>query len=654
MSVLVRSADPVRVAKSETPVGRILHEFAVSRETRNLRSVTVTLLVRQVLVRSSDPQRLHLAVEVAALQAESRSRLRHVPAMLLQFPQYEFPLVGAAGFMQRRIRMVGTFRGAAEEFGREMMRLDARLGANDDEPLDEVSQFPDISRPGITDEDFHGGVAELARFLSVGRAEFAQEISCQRGDVLPAVAQGRHVKGNHVQSIKKILAKSAAGNFLFEVFVRCGDDARVDAQGFVGTHALEALFLENAENFRLRAEAHVADFIEEERPAVGLLKFADLVFRRPGKAALNVPEQLGLDQLLGNGRAIDFHERALVTQTSGMQRARHELLAGTTLAVDQHAAVGRRRDGNLLTHCFHGNAVANNLVAITQFAAQQLVFIFEPPLLNGVANQDDDLFKRERFFDEIKSAELCGAHGGLDRAVTGNHDDRGRSGGRLQAAQRLEAVHPRKPDVQENNFEITRGGPLQGILSGSYSFHMVALVLKNGGERFTNASLVVHHEKMRPRCHRVASDPLWSASEAGVNSATGSSTRNRDPTGRLSSTWMLPPCSATIRAAMAKPSPVPRSLVEKCGRKSLSLSSGEMPVPVSETQISTVSASEWARVETRISRNAEFSSASAVLSMRFTTTLRSRPPSARTAGRFSARVVLRAMPSSRPENTSTA
>src|SRR6266446_602602 len=39
---------------------------------------------------------------------------------------------------------------------------------------------------------------------------------------------------------------------------------------------------------------------------------------------------------------------------------------------------------------------------------------------------------------------------------------------------------------------------------------------------------------------------------------------------------MLPPCSATMRAAMARPRPVPRSLVEKCGRKSLSLSSDEI------------------------------------------------------------------------------
>src|SRR5882762_8991795 len=179
-SVRARTADPVRIAKCEAPVGWILHELGGAGKRDIHRSVAVTLAVRQVLVRGSDPQRFQFAVEVAAFQAKSCSRLRHVPAVLLQFPQDEFPLIGAAGFVQRRVRMMGAFRGAAEEFGREVMRLDARLGAYDDQPLDEVSQFANISRPGITDEDFHGGVAELARFLSVSRTEFAREIASRR------------------------------------------------------------------------------------------------------------------------------------------------------------------------------------------------------------------------------------------------------------------------------------------------------------------------------------------------------------------------------------------------------------------------------------------------------------------------------------------
>ena len=145
-----------------------------------------------------------------------------------------------------------------------------------------------------------------------------------------------------------------------------------------------------------------------------------------------MPEELGLDQFLRNRRAIDFHERAFAAKARSVQRARNELFAGTALTVDQHAAVGRRGDGNLLAQRFHGNAVADNLVAVTQFASQQLVFIFEAALLNGVANQNDDLLKRKWFLDEIEGAELRGPHGCLDCAVTGNHDDCGRARGRLQ------------------------------------------------------------------------------------------------------------------------------------------------------------------------------------------------------------------------------
>src|ERR1700719_909048 len=140
MSVLASSADPVRLPKSETPGGRILHEFAVLQETRNARSVTVTLPVRQVLVGGSDSQRFHLAVEVAAFQAEGCCRLRHVSAVLLQFPQYKFPPVGAARFMKGGVGTVGASGGAAKESGRDVMRLDALLRQNDDKPLDEVSQ----------------------------------------------------------------------------------------------------------------------------------------------------------------------------------------------------------------------------------------------------------------------------------------------------------------------------------------------------------------------------------------------------------------------------------------------------------------------------------------------------------------------------------
>src|SRR5258706_413165 len=89
--------------------------------------------------------------------------------------------------------------------------------------------------------------------------------------------------------------------------------------------------------------------------------------------------------------------------------------------------------------------------------AAQLIFILEAPLLNGIANQDDYLFEGKRLLDEIEGAKLCGSDSGLDRAVTGNHDDRRWPRRCLQAAQRFKAVHSRKPHVQQNDFEFAGG-----------------------------------------------------------------------------------------------------------------------------------------------------------------------------------------------------
>src|SRR5229473_1422556 len=233
-NVRARTADPISAAKWLTQVCGILHDIDCSAGKRERRGLALgTPLVPGVLVWGGNPQRFHFAVEVAAFQAKSRGRLRHVPAVLLQFAQDEFALVGAACLMQRGVRMVGTLRSATEELGWQVVRLDVRLGADDDQTFNEISQFANISRPGIANEDFHGSVAELAGFLGVSGAEFPQEIPCQRGDVLAAVAQGRHVKGNHVQAIEKILAKGAAGDLLFEMLISGGEDTGVDAQSFV-------------------------------------------------------------------------------------------------------------------------------------------------------------------------------------------------------------------------------------------------------------------------------------------------------------------------------------------------------------------------------------------------------------------------------------
>ena len=62
-----------------------------------------------------------------------------------------------------------------------------------------------------------------------------------------------------------------------------------------------------------------------------------------GERALLVAEQLGLEQVLGDRRAVDRDERPVGARAERVQRAREQLLAGAALAFEQHRRVGRRR-----------------------------------------------------------------------------------------------------------------------------------------------------------------------------------------------------------------------------------------------------------------------------------------------------------------------
>src|SRR5258707_11130010 len=93
-------------------------------------------------------------------------------------------------------------------------------------------------------------------------------------DVFFAFAQGWYEKRNHIEPVEKIFAKVAARYFFFQVFIGRGDHANVDGDGLIAAHWREALLLERAQHFRLRLQAHVADFVEEERASVRPLEFA--------------------------------------------------------------------------------------------------------------------------------------------------------------------------------------------------------------------------------------------------------------------------------------------------------------------------------------------------------------------------------------------
>ena len=131
-----------------------------------------------------------------------------------------------------------------------------------------------------------------------------------------ALAQRRHGDRNDAQPEVEILAEPALRDFLFEVLVRRRNDADVDLDRPRRSEPLDFAFLQHAQHLGLRLGAHVADFVEEDRAAVGHLELADLLLGRAGERAALVAEELRLDQLFGNRRAVDLHEPLLRAQAA--------------------------------------------------------------------------------------------------------------------------------------------------------------------------------------------------------------------------------------------------------------------------------------------------------------------------------------------------
>ena len=85
--------------------------------------------------------------------------------------------------------------------------------------------------------------------------------------------------------------------------------------------AVDLALLDGAQQLGLQADVHLADLVEQQRAAVGLLELADAPGDGAGEGALLVAEQLGFQQGLGDGGAVDGDEAGLARAGSWRGRS---------------------------------------------------------------------------------------------------------------------------------------------------------------------------------------------------------------------------------------------------------------------------------------------------------------------------------------------
>src|SRR5579862_1391383 len=97
-----------------------------------------------------------------------------------------------------------------------------------------------------------------------------------------------------------------------EVAMRGRDHPYVDRNRLRRSDRTHLALLQNAKELHLQRHRHVADLVQEQRPAVGRLEQAFVRLYGASERAAGMPEQLRFEQIARNGAAIDGDERLFV------------------------------------------------------------------------------------------------------------------------------------------------------------------------------------------------------------------------------------------------------------------------------------------------------------------------------------------------------
>ncbi len=141
-----------------------------------------------------------------------------------------------------------------------------------------VQQFPDIPRPGMVAQHLQS-VGMQPRCLIPPIRRPSQEAVSQVVQIFLPLAQRRQVDGLARQPIVEILSKGALLHKRRQLTPGGRQHTDVHLDRLAAADARDDAVFQHAQEFRLELERHLADFVEENRAALGMLEmsFAHLV-----------------------------------------------------------------------------------------------------------------------------------------------------------------------------------------------------------------------------------------------------------------------------------------------------------------------------------------------------------------------------------------
>jgi hypothetical protein len=357
-------------------------------------------------------------------------------------------------------------------------------------------------------------------------------------------------QANHVEAVVEVLAEESQLHARLEVLVRGGDHAHVRGERRVPTDAVVVAVREHAQEPRLQVGRHVADLVEEERPALGLLEAPAAHRLRAGEGPSFMAEELALQEVFRDRGGVDRDERLGRSRAVAVQRPRDELLAGARFPRDEDGRMRLREAPDRAEHLLHRRRLPEDLRC---FHVRRGELHVPAVFLERAAHEPHRVVDVEGLREVFERPALEGGHRAVEVRVRRHDDDRGRREARLELLHELEARRARHANVAHDDLRGLEGQPVERFLRAPEGAVEDALARERLLEHPADRAVVVDDPdgvgNVLVRHHEAA---------FVLRSRTGRSTVKRVCPGTLSNS-MIPSCWPAYPCASARPSPVPPS-----------------------------------------------------------------------------------------------
>ena len=352
-----------------------------------------------------------------------------------------------------------------------------------------------IPRPGVAFQRPQTRPGQL-RLLIVPLVRPPDEKLRQQWNITAPFPQRRHFNPDHIQPVPKILTELAVVHQLLQIPIRRRHHPHIHGLRLRRAHRLDLSLLQESQQLQLRVQLNLADFVQENRPAMRRLKVADAIPIRTSVGAPKRAKQLALDQCRRNRAAIHRHKRLIGSRAVAMYHACDQFLARPRLAFNQYRRVFRRGQRDRLVDRDHSRRTADHL-RLGQILGFNLVLVLDAERSLSPLHRVQKPVELKWFRQVIESAALGGAHHRLHGAPA-RHQNDGASGiGFARCPQYIQPGAFVQIDIGKNNRVRFFLQPFQRLTGRRNSVHGIAFQLQKHNYRGPYRVIIFHYQQTR-------------------------------------------------------------------------------------------------------------------------------------------------------------